>query len=326
METNTNNAAISIIIPHWENIDGLELLLESIRQEACKHPNLTETIVVDDYSSPETQQKLRNLQNRFDFRLYFNNSIKSAGTCRNIGIENSTGQWLLFADSDDYFLPNYIGAIKKYLNSDYDIVYFPPTSVYYNNHNIVSNRHISYILLLENYQRNPRDELALRYKWNVVWSRLIRKKVVVNNNILFDTVLASNDVLFSTYIGFYAKKIIADYNTIYVVTTREGSLIYNQTVNHWLSRIEVWIRNNRFLSSHKLDKFKKSYIRLLLPMLVYLGLYEFLKAILFIITQKENPFLNFTNEIAIIFLNLKKQKHVFKKLILKILKRRKYIP
>lgn len=325
METNTNNAAISIIIPHWENIDGLEILLESIQKETNRYPNLVETIVIDDYSSQGTQQKLRNLQNRFDFRLYFNNSIKSAGTCRNIGIENSTGQWLLFADSDDYFLPNFLDATQKYLNSDYDIVYFPPTSVYYNNHNIVSNRHISYILLLENYKRNPRDELALRYKWIPVWSRLIRKKFVINNNIKCDTVLAYNDVSFSTHIGFYAKKIVVDTNTIYVVTTRKGSLTHNPTVNHLLSRIEVLIMNNRFLTNHKLCQFKKAYLKWLLHILVYFGFYEFLKAIIFIMTQKENPLLNFTNEIAIMLLNKKRRKHMFKKLIFKILKKRNFI-
>lgn len=61
MGNNTNNTAISIIIPHWENVDGLEILLESIQQDTNRNPNLIEILVIDDYSSPETQQKLRNL-------------------------------------------------------------------------------------------------------------------------------------------------------------------------------------------------------------------------------------------------------------------------
>ena len=181
METNTNNAAISIIIPHWENIDGLEILLESIRQEACKHPNLTETIVVDDYSCLETQQKLRDLQNKFDFRLYFNNSIKSAGTCRNIGIEKSTGQWLLFADSDDYFLPNFLENTKKYLYLDYDMIYFPPTSVDYNNRDAITERHIFFVRLLKRFKYGQPEELDLRYEWHASWSRLIKKSVITAN-------------------------------------------------------------------------------------------------------------------------------------------------
>ena len=214
-ETNTNNAAISIIIPHWENVDGLEILLESIRQEACKHPNLTETIVVDDYSCPETQQKLRDLQNKFDFRLYFNNSIKSAGTCRNIGIEKSIGQWLLFADSDDYFLPGFLDATKKYLSSDYDIVFFPPTSVTYKNRETSSERHIRYVKLIEKFKPNQPTELDIRYKWIAPWSRLIRKMIVTINNIRFDSTVTSNDALFSTYIDFYAKKIIDKVDNYY---------------------------------------------------------------------------------------------------------------
>ena len=142
-----------------------------------------------------------------------------------------------------------------------------------------------------------------------------KKKNRNRHNIKFDTVLASNDVLFSTYIGFYAKKIVVDTNTIYTTTARKGSLTQNPTVNHLRSRIEVLIRNNRFLSNHKLDKLKNAYIRWLLPILAYYGLYEFLKAILFIITKQENPLFGFADEVANLCLTLKKSKHMFKRLI-----------
>ena len=322
METNTNNATISIIIPHWENIDGLEILLESIRQEAFKQPNLAETIVVDDYSCPETQQKLRDLQNRFDFHLYFNNSIKSAGTCRNIGIEKSTGQWLLFADSDDYFLPGFLDATKKYLSSDYDIVFFPPTSADYNNHNILSNRHFTHSQLVKNYPQNSTD---IKYRWYTAWSRLIKKRIITNNGIKFDSVIAYNDVLFSTHLGFHSKKITVDTNTIYTITQRQSSLTYNTTLQHWLSRIEVYIRNNRFLERHKLVEYKKVYWRWLLPILAYFGISGFLKAIFLILSKHENPLPGLADEIARYLSVIKKGKYTFKMLIIKILQKRNYI-
>ena len=323
METNTNNAAISIIIPHWENIDGLEILLESIHQEASKYPNLSETIVVDDYSCPETQQKLRDLRNKFDFRLYFNNSIKSAGTCRNIGIEKSIGQWLLFADSDDYFLPNFLDATQKYQNSDYDIVFFPPTSVEYNNHNIISNRHINHVRLLKNFKPNQQSELDIRYRWPEAWSRLIRKSVVINNSIKFESVIASNDAFFTTLLGFWASKITIDESKIYVATSRQDSLTQDPTLNNLLSRIEVHIRINRFLSKHKLDKYKKSYWEWLLPILVYFGVYELFKAMFFIVKNHDNPIWGFNDRMSRLFLIIKKKK--FKEIAIRILQKRHYI-
>ena len=318
METNTNNAAISIIIPHWENIDGLEILLESIRQEACKHPNLSETIVVDDYSCPETQQKLRDLQNRFDFHLYFNNSIKSAGTCRNIGIEKSTGQWLLFADSDDYFLPGFLDATKKYLSSDYDIVFFPPTSVEYNNHEIVSDRHHDFIKLLKKYHQNQDNELDIRYKWLSPWSKLIRKSLPTLNNIRFDSVIVRNDALFSVCTGYYAKRITVSCRTIYAVTRRVGSLIYQETANHYLSRIETTIKVNRFLVSHKLSKHQTPYLLRLFYIFRKYGMKTFLKAIVLIISTEKNVLQSFGDNIARYMCYSKLESHFFQKILNKL--------
>ena len=80
---------LSIIIAHFENPDGLEILLKSIITDSIKNPEIGfEVLVIDDYSCEQTQKELIKLQSKFNFKLYHNNSIKSAGTCRNIGLDN----------------------------------------------------------------------------------------------------------------------------------------------------------------------------------------------------------------------------------------------
>lgn len=54
------------------------------------------------------------------------NGNKGAGTCRNIGIDSSDGKWLIFADADDYFMPELYTNLKEYVDKLYDIVYFTP--------------------------------------------------------------------------------------------------------------------------------------------------------------------------------------------------------
>ena len=222
------NLLLSIIIPHYENADGLEILLNSIFTDSIKYPEITfEVLVIDDYSCEHTQKELIKLQSKYDFKLYHNNSIKSAGTCRNIGIDNSCGKWLLFADSDDYYLPDFLKRVSKYFDSDYDIVFFPPISREYGT-NKESDRHIYYLKLITDYKYNN-DELPLRIKWHPSWSKLIKKEFVFQNNIKFDSILAGNDVYFSIYIGLKANTINIDDSNIYCVNKRQISLIANST-------------------------------------------------------------------------------------------------
>lgn len=85
----------SIIIPHFNDFKSLERLLNSIPSR-----DDIEIIVIDDKSTDEYD--LDSIKSKC---IFLNNEtpIKSAGTCRNIGLKIAKGKWLLFADSDDVF-------------------------------------------------------------------------------------------------------------------------------------------------------------------------------------------------------------------------------
>ena len=116
--------SLTIIIPHFNTSDLLQILLASIPQDKG-----IQTIVIDDQSELSHLKVIENLKSKYNFELYYNDLIKSAGTCRNIGIKNAKGKWLLFADSDDYFLDEFYNSVSKYFDSENYVVFFPPTSV-----------------------------------------------------------------------------------------------------------------------------------------------------------------------------------------------------
>jgi len=169
---------------------------------------------------------------------------RSAGRCRNIGIKKAKGKWLLFADSDDYFLDDAFELLLKYANNyfEYDIFFFPPDCEDKNN-----NRVLFYQRLIWSYAKSNIGELRIRYLWDAPWSKLIKKEIVTKNNIKFDEIKVANDVMFSCKVGNVAKKICVVDEKFYIITENDGSLTNKKSAENWMSRIDVLINKSNYL-------------------------------------------------------------------------------
>src|SRR5699024_10636407 len=121
-------AELSVIIPHYNSSSSLKKLLESIPVS-----NYIEIIIVDDHSNEMHKNNLMEIRKKNiekNILLYSNvEGKKGAGSCRNLGILKSTGKWLLFADSDDFFTKDFYNIIEKYFNTCYQVIFFSPTSL-----------------------------------------------------------------------------------------------------------------------------------------------------------------------------------------------------
>jgi glycosyltransferase involved in cell wall biosynthesis len=78
-----------------------------------------ECIVVDDGStdnSVEVVQKYVDRDSRFKLLIRPDNRIKGAPTCRNIGWENSKGEFIYFFDSDDLLAAEFLKTVYEKMN------------------------------------------------------------------------------------------------------------------------------------------------------------------------------------------------------------------
>lgn len=247
-------AKLSLIIPHYNAYKTLDRLLASAQQF-----NGIEIIVVDDKSGniPEVSRIANKYNN---VRMYHNTTAKKgAGVCRNIGLQHATGEWLLFADSDDYFIEEaaatVASAINFSVNEAVDVVYFSATSRF-DDTNEVADRHYHTQEMVRDYL--SRKDQRIRYSFNEPWSKLIRHQCIKENNITFEETLVSNDVWFSIKLGLHADKIHAIDKAIYCVTRSKGSLttIYNPEIRKL--RLEVHLRCNDYLTQHGKAKYCES--------------------------------------------------------------------
>ncbi|WP_270313632.1 glycosyltransferase family 2 protein [Vagococcus fluvialis] len=237
--------SISYIVPHYENVVGLEKLLASISLNSDD-----EIIVIDDKSTVETINKIKELKTKYDFQLIVNSTNKGAGYSRNIGIGLAQCEWVIFADSDDFFVKNYSERLLENLHLFYDIIYFSPVSIKQStNKSVRSNRHEYFEFLINDYLTNKTTKKlnAIKYKFIVPWSKVFKREFLEKNTLYFDEILVSNDVMFSVVSGYKASKVKVTNSVIYCCTENDHSMTSQTSMAKTLDRIDVLGKRNSYL-------------------------------------------------------------------------------
>ncbi len=110
---------VSIIIPTYERVCELERAINSI---ICQTYDEWEVIVIDNHSSDGTDEII-SLFNDPRIKLYKIHNMGVIAASRNFGIKVSSGKYIAFLDSDDWWKKNKLEESVKYLGHGYDVVY-----------------------------------------------------------------------------------------------------------------------------------------------------------------------------------------------------------
>jgi glycosyltransferase involved in cell wall biosynthesis len=238
---------LSILIPHYNTPHLLKILLDSI-----PFSDAIQVIVCDDRSTKDLDVLDEVKQSYPQVTFIVNTSeVKGAGASRNQALDLATGKFVLFADADDYFVNDAWDLISPYLDQDQDLVIFKFASVYLNT-NTDAHRSDRYSTLIDRYLANPNqtNEDALRFMNPTPVTKLIKRAVLEEHQIRFDMIRHSEDVLFASKVGYYADTIIADPRILYVATRSEGSQTMTVSETIFDIRVDVLIRNVRFIREH----------------------------------------------------------------------------
>ena len=124
-------SSVSIVIPHWNNVDVLSECLESISNTNFEN---FETIVVDNASTDNSVASVRS--NYPNVKLIENDkNYGYAGGC-NIGAEAASGDFLIFLNNDTVQEKDWISNLIKTINSDDKIAAVQPKILNYYDRNV----------------------------------------------------------------------------------------------------------------------------------------------------------------------------------------------
>ncbi|MDZ4992178.1 glycosyltransferase [Clostridium perfringens] len=236
---------VSIIIPVYNCEDYIEKCLESIVSQLYKN---IEIIIINDGSTDNTGEIIKKYVYGFNNIKYINQKNSGPSQARNTGINEATGEYLVFVDSDDTIEPLYIKLLYECIdNGNYDIVCC----------GYVDKSCYGEVKLNDFWKDNLEIEKKMFAKYccsgvgGVLWSKIFKRDIILKNNIrLRKDIFMSEDLLFVLEYCLKAERFAAIPNFLYQYNRlNEKSISSNVNINYMSNNIKVTKEVANLLSS-----------------------------------------------------------------------------
>ncbi len=98
---------VSVIMPTFNRADRISAAIRSV--QAQSHENF-ELLIIDDGSDDDTASVLKEFENDPRIRVFWNDHL-GVSAARNTGLENATGQYVFYLDSDNTWTPEFVATM-----------------------------------------------------------------------------------------------------------------------------------------------------------------------------------------------------------------------
>lgn len=225
---------VSVITTFYNAQDYILKCLNSVNNQLINEFFEIEFVLVDDCSTDDTAKIIK-----IFFDNYTTGNVKSkviktpqnmgCGGARNFGIANSSGQYLMFLDADDYYINNdfVLRAYSMMIEHNADIIEFGLKYINQNGEreNLVSSK----TFMINN---NHIGNLSVMFYDNMIkfmpWTKIIRRSIVETRP--YNTSRTFEDIRTTPYWVYNANKIIVA-NTIEINYRAAANSIIRENLN-----------------------------------------------------------------------------------------------
>jgi len=215
---------LSVIIPVYNTEKFLPECIESIYSQNMED---FEVICVDDGSTDNSPNILRDYQKRELNLIVISKNNEGSGIARNLGLENSRGKYILFADSDDFYPADAFKTIfSKIEKSEAEILIFGALTL---DKNRLRKGHYSAEKIPKRFRNKIFSGNDLKKDLfkipSPAWSKLYNREFLIKNDIQFQNVRAGQDQIFFLKSMLCASKIAVLNENLYCYRkNRAGSV------------------------------------------------------------------------------------------------------
>lgn len=182
----------SIIVPVYQAERYLERLINSILAQDYKQ---YEMILVDDGSTDRSGNICDEFSKRYPQIKTIHKKNGGVSSARNEGIRNSRGEYILFADADDYYDSSFLKDISHILEEK-------PKDIcvcgYYRDTDKEQEKILSELngIYTQKTLSNVFSEFVLEDSFNSVWNKVFRADIIKMNHIEFPNQKIAEDGVF----------------------------------------------------------------------------------------------------------------------------------
>ena len=257
---------ISVIIPAYNVQDYIAECLDSILNQTYKD---LEIIVVDDGSTDNTPQILEEYAKKYPQIHILTQQNSGQSVARNWGLRESSGDYIVFVDSDDWLATNNSIEMlyEKITETSADFVQaglaFKKgkvlTEYKIQSHGLTKGRDILY------------NMLEVKDLYTSPWAKIYSSEFLKDNNLNFIEGLVNEDTAFSICIAAKAKQVAYLNALTYVSRERDGSTSREassirmlDTMHKVMNQTRCFLKTNDLFDSKVSMLFEARYVRSML--------------------------------------------------------------
>lgn len=221
---------VSIITPVYNVEKCIERSINSVINQTSKD---FELLLIDDGSKDKSIEIAKNLLENSDITYKIITQENSGvSVARNRGIQEASGEYITFLDSDDYIDSKFIELMcKKAQTTECDVVFCDYSEVDAKENILVKNRtkHIeNHISGKEAALMQLRDDITIGMR-----SAIYKTSIIKENNLLFDSNRKyGEDMIFIVKALLYASKVISINEVLAFYVIWENSVTQNVSLKH----------------------------------------------------------------------------------------------
>ncbi|MDR2962873.1 MAG: glycosyltransferase [Bacteroidales bacterium] len=245
MSGTNEDAKISIIIPIYNVEKYVKTTLDNVRFQTYKNLEIVCVLDCPTDTSAHIVEEIAKEDNRIKIVKHEQNLGLPAA--RNSGVEQATGEYIHFMDSDDLLSPDfYETLIYAAENAGADVAACsvlyekkPRKSIWFKKHEI----------LTDPTKKITKTEVAMR-GW--AWRYLIRKSFWIEHNFSFSELVPMEDMPVMVPMIYFANKVVLCPTAVYFYKNRENSILN--------AKIDPAREKQRSANRHKARKLFKDFL------------------------------------------------------------------
>lgn len=231
--------SISIIIPAFNIERYLTGCLDSILSQVNDD---VEVIIVNDGSTDNTGNVADYYALNYDFIKVLHQSNQGVSTARNRGLLTAIGDYIWFVDGDDLIADNAIVLLIRWIKNDpVDVIFFKNQTFFVESKKISFTRFDNTILIGKDFINHIPDLIEQGIISYSSCDKVVKRDLLISNNINFDTELTYSEDYFWNYQLFNLINKFAYTNQVFYFyrKSREQSATTQLSLTHLYSALKA---------------------------------------------------------------------------------------